>query len=82
LQDIDRYRFVLEFGRLEAWELEILSIIRDEAYYFAPQGMTKIINEGWATFWHSRIMTENVLRASEIIDYADACSKVLATSPT
>lgn len=74
--------FLLEFGRLEAWEMEILSIIRDEAYYFAPQGMTKIMNEGWATYWHSRIMTEKALKASEIIDYADACSKVLATSPT
>ena len=37
------------------------SIIRDEAYYFAPQAQTKIMNEGWATYWHSKIMTEKAL---------------------
>ena len=50
--------FVLEHGPLEAWQADILSIIRDEAYYFAPQGQTKIMNEGWATYWHSTIMTQ------------------------
>ena len=32
-------------------------MLRDEAYYFLPQRMTKIMNEGWASFWHSRLMT-------------------------
>lgn len=40
--------FLLENAPLEAWEQDILEIIHDEAYYFAPQGMTKIANEGWA----------------------------------
>jgi stage V sporulation protein R len=43
--------------------------------------MTKIMNEGWATYWHSKVLTEKALKASEIIDYADACSGVLATAP-
>jgi len=42
---------------------------------------TKIMNEGWATYWHSRLMTEKVLDSSEIIDYADACAGVLSTAP-
>ncbi len=46
-------------------------IVRDEAYYFAPQGMTKVMNEGWATYWHSTMMTKHYLDASEVIDYAD-----------
>ena len=54
--------------------------IREEAYYFAPQWQTKIMNEGWATYWHSRLMTEKILDASEIIDYADHAAGVLATS--
>ena len=37
----------------QAWQADVLSIIRDEAYYFAPQGQTKIMNEGWASYWHS-----------------------------
>jgi stage V sporulation protein R len=40
--------FILRYGRLSRWQQDVLSIIRDEAYYFAPQGMTKIMNEGWA----------------------------------
>ena len=58
----------------------MLSIIRDEAYYFAPQGQTKIINEGWASFWHSTIMTERALEPWECIDYADHHSGTMATS--
>ena len=46
-------------------------MIRDEAYYFAPQGQTKIMNEGWASYWHSTIMTRHCLDASELIDYAE-----------
>ena len=39
------------------------------------------MNEGWATYWHSQIMTEKALKASEIIDYADHSAGVLATAP-
>jgi stage V sporulation protein R len=38
------------------------------------------MNEGWATYWHSKIMTEKALDASEIVDYADHASMVTATS--
>src|SRR6185369_16625693 len=41
--------FLLEHAPLEAWEHDVLSIVRDESYYFAPQDQTKIMNEGWAT---------------------------------
>jgi stage V sporulation protein R len=45
--------FLLRHAPLEDWQQDILSIVRDEAYYFAPQAMTKVMNEGWATYWHS-----------------------------
>jgi stage V sporulation protein R len=77
----DILKFLLDYAPLEEWEYEILSIIRDEAYYFAPQGMTKIMNEGWASFWHSKIMTEKVLTDAEIIDFADHHSGTVAMSP-
>ncbi|QQR91939.1 MAG: SpoVR family protein [Myxococcales bacterium] len=73
--------FLLEHAPLERWEREVLSIIRREALYFAPQAQTKIMNEGWATYWHSKIMTERAATGSEIIDYADRCASVLASSP-
>ncbi len=47
----------------------MLSIIRDEAYYFAPQAQTKIMNEGWASYWHSTIMTRQGLEPADVINY-------------
>jgi stage V sporulation protein R len=73
--------FLLNYAPLERWQHTILEIIRDEAYYFAPQGMTKIINEGWASFWHSEIMTKKAMRDGEVIDFADHHSGVVATHP-
>ncbi|RME07269.1 MAG: SpoVR family protein, partial [Deltaproteobacteria bacterium] len=73
--------FLLHHAPLEAWQHDILGIVREEAYYFAPQGQTKIMNEGWASYWHSKIMTEKVLDDSEVIDYADMNAGLLATAP-
>ncbi|MGE3181771.1 MAG: SpoVR family protein, partial [Phycisphaerae bacterium] len=73
--------FILRNAPLADWQSDILSIIRDEAYYFAPQGMTKIMNEGWATYWHSRMMTRYHLRDDELITYADHHSGTLAMPP-
>jgi stage V sporulation protein R len=73
--------FLLEHAPLENWERDVLGMVRDEAYYFAPQGMTKIMNEGWASLWHSTIMTQRAVRASEIIDFADQNAGTLAMSP-
>ncbi len=77
----DILQFLLEHAPLENWQHDILSIIREEAYYFAPQIMTKVMNEGWSVFWHSRIMTEKALKTSELIDYADHHSGTLSTAP-
>jgi stage V sporulation protein R len=73
--------FLIQHAPLESWEADVLGIIREEAYYFLPQMQTKIMNEGWASYWHSRIMTERALQAPEIIDYADVVSSVFATAP-
>jgi stage V sporulation protein R len=72
--------YLLTNAPLEEWETDILGILRDEAYYFLPQRLTKIMNEGWASYWHSHIMTNRALKASEIIDYADHHAGVMAMS--
>jgi len=71
--------FLLEHAPLRHWQHDILDMLREEAYYFAPQGMTKIMNEGWASYWHSTIMTQRALRPAEFIDFADHHSGVVAT---
>jgi stage V sporulation protein R len=77
----DVLKFLLDHAPLERWERDVLEIVREEAYYFVPQMQTKIMNEGWAAYWHSKIMTEKVLDASEIVDYADRNAGVMATAP-
>jgi stage V sporulation protein R len=72
--------FLLEHAPLQEWQHDVLAMIRDEAYYFAPQGQTKIMNEGWASYWHSTIMTQHGLTDAEFICYADHHSGTMATS--
>ncbi len=78
----DVLNFLLHFAPLKPWQQDVLSIIRAESYYFAPQGMTKIMNEGWASYWHSKILTEQIMNDSEIVDFADRHSGTMAMSPT
>ena len=41
---------------LEPWEREIVRIVRKTAQYFYPQRQTKVMNEGWASFWHYTLL--------------------------
>ncbi len=72
--------FLMEHAPLNRWQADVIDMIREEAYYFVPQAMTKIMNEGWATFWHAKLMTESVMEQSELIDFADRHSAVVANS--
>ncbi len=54
----DILKFIAQKGRLQDWEKDILSIVREEAQYFIPQIETKIMNEGWASFWHYNILNK------------------------
>ena len=57
--EYDLLGFILDYGEnLDPWQKDIISIVRDEAYYFMPQIRTKIMNEGWACFWHYKILHE------------------------
>jgi stage V sporulation protein R len=71
--------FLAEHAPLEPWQHNVMRIVRREAYYFSPQRMTKIMNEGWASFWHSRLLTGGLLEASEILDFADTHSGATST---
>ena len=41
---------------LEPWQREIVRIVRKVAQYFYPQRQTQVMNEGWATFWHHKLL--------------------------
>lgn len=54
----DLLLFLSTYGRLSQWERDILDIVREETMYFVPQIETKIMNEGWASFWHYNILNK------------------------
>lgn len=72
--------YLIQHAPLEEWQADVIGILREEAYYFLPQRITKIMNEGWASYWHSKIMTEKALDSSEIIEFADKHAGVMAMS--
>ncbi len=70
--------FLLHWAKLEPWQRDILAIVRNEAYYFLPQRQTKIINEGWASYWHAKLMAEGAADDADLIEYADVHAGVVA----
>jgi stage V sporulation protein R len=77
LQEKDLLGFLLENSHhLEDWERDIVAVVREEMLYFWPQLETKIMNEGWATFWHTELMREMELSGQDAIDFAQLTANV------
>ncbi|CAM4294618.1 stage V sporulation protein R [Paenibacillus endophyticus] len=73
--------FIEEYSpTLQDWQRDILSMLRDEMLYFWPQIETKIMNEGWASYWHQRIIRELDLTSEETIEFAKLNSSVVQPS--
>jgi len=79
----DLMLFILQHARdLEEWQRDIMSAVRQEMLYFWPQMETKIINEGWAAYWHLRIIREMDLTSEEAVEFAKMHAGVIQTSRT
>ncbi|QEK96239.1 SpoVR family protein [Bacillus amyloliquefaciens] len=75
--------FIEEHSReLESWQRDILTMMREEMLYFWPQLETKIMNEGWASYWHQRIIRELDLTSDEAIEFAKLNAGVVQPSKT
>lgn len=74
--------FFINYAPLEDWERDVLDIVREEAFYFHPQGTTKIMNEGWAVYWHAELLYQyEGITADEHIDFARTHEKVVQPGP-
>ena len=66
---------------LEPWEREIVRIVRKIAMYFYPQRQTKVMNEGWATFWHYNLMhdlyDEGLIGEGNILEFLQSHTGVV-----
>lgn len=79
----DMLLFIEEYSReLEEWQRDILTMMREEMLYFWPQLETKIMNEGWASYWHARILREMDLTSDETIEFAKLNAGVVQPSRT
>ncbi|QAA24071.1 SpoVR family protein [Sporolactobacillus terrae] len=73
--------FIEEYSRvLEDWQRDILTMLREEMLYFWPQLETKIMNEGWASYWHQRILRELDLTSDEAVEFAKLNAQVVQPS--
>ena len=57
-KDLLKFLMHNRFSDLEMWQRDVMSIVREEWQYFVPNIQTKTMNEGWASYWHNRIITE------------------------
>ena len=76
--DYDILAFIHEHGaHLSEWEKDLINIVREESLYFIPQMRTKIMNEGWASFWHYKLMNELDLPQSMHIPFLKSHNQVI-----
>lgn len=82
-QEKDILYFILQNSdELEEWQRDVLTMMREEMLYFWPQLETKIMNEGWASFWHQRILRSMSLTPDESIEFAKLNADVIQPSKT
>ena len=63
---------------LEEWERDIFRAVREESFYFYPVFACQIMNEGWASYWHARLLREaDFLPQNEYLDALKAHSDVV-----
>jgi stage V sporulation protein R len=66
---------------LTEWEKDLLTIVHEQAQYFIPQIETKIMNEGWASFWHKRILDSLELPQNLHLEFLVRHTQVLRPAP-
>src|SRR5699024_4859994 len=77
--DDDIIQFIIDYSNLEEWEKNILKIVRRESLYFLPQIETKIMNEGWASYWHYNILKKLNLPQGLHLEFLKRHNDVVAT---
>jgi stage V sporulation protein R len=71
--------FIAHYGpELEDWERDIFLAVREESYYFYPVFACQIMNEGWASYWHARLLREaDFLPQKDYVDMVKTHSDVV-----
>jgi stage V sporulation protein R len=52
------------------WMKPIIEVVRKTSLFFQPQIRTKIMNEGWASYWHERLFLQDDRIKGHEVDFA------------
>jgi stage V sporulation protein R len=76
--------FIAQYApELEPWERDIFLIVREESFYFYPVFACQIMNEGWASYWHAKLLREaDFLPQSAYVDAIKCHSDVVRPTAT
>jgi len=77
----DILAFLIAEAPLEDWQKDLAAIVREDGLYFWPQIRTKTINEGWASYWHGKMMRELGLTDGEFLEFAKINAGVVCAHP-
>jgi len=71
----DLLRFLIENSEFLAreenqWMRAVLEVVRKTSIFFQPQIRTKIMNEGWASYWHEKLFLEDDRIKGHEVDFA------------
>lgn len=77
--EYDLLWFIARYGpELDDWERDVFLAVREESFYFYPVFACHIMNEGWASYWHARLLREaDFLPESLYLDAVKAHSDVV-----
>lgn len=79
------YFFEKNAPLLESWQREVIRIVRKIAQYLYPQRQTKVMNEGWATFWHytilNRMYDEGLVTDGFMLEFLQSHTNVVYQPP-
>jgi stage V sporulation protein R len=78
---LDLLQFLMENSEFlnreeNKWMMMVIEVIRSTSLYFQPQIRTKILNEGWASYWHENLFLNDDRISGHEVDFAVINAKV------
>ena len=72
---LDLAQYILENSEFlskekNRWMKSVVEVVRNTSIFFQPQIRTKIMNEGWASYWHEKLFLEDDRIRGHEVDFA------------
>lgn len=78
----DLLSFIAQYNPyLPEWKRDCLRIVEQETKYFVPQMETKIMNEGWASYWHHKLINTMQIEQGMHLEFIVRHNQVLRPTP-